>query len=268
MLGTIDVIGTLRTVVRSLAFLILTFFIVPVLFLASLLTAIKLLPGSARDGLIRQWHKGCMVIFGVKVRVFGEQCTDTCLFVANHVSYLDIFAIGSYISGSFIAKKEVRSWPLLGWLSTLQQTIFVDRESRDINTQINAIKNPLSNQRSVILFPEGTSTDGKDVIRFKSSLFALTDHFPVLKIQPISLKFYDHNGKELDDETRDCYAYYGDIIFGHHFLKMASSRGARIDIHIHPAVTTDDFANQSSIRKAVTQHCYQVIKQTVTDPKI
>lgn len=257
-------IGTLRTLVRTIGFLIWTFCVVPLFFLSVVFTAIKLFPASFSDALIRVWHRGVLAIFGVKVRFIGEKYADTCLFVANHVSYLDIFAIGSHISGSFIAKKEVRSWPLLGWLSTLQQTIFVDRGSRDIASQINAIKTPLNNARSVILFPEGTSTDGKDVIRFKSSLFALTDHFPALTIQPLSLKFYDHNGEALDDKTRDCYAYYGDIIFGHHFLKMASSRGANIDIHIHPPIKTDDFAEQASVRKAVTTHCYEVIKHSVT----
>lgn len=257
-------IGTLRTLVRTIGFLVWTFFIVPVFFVSALFSALKLMPSSFGDAVIRVWHRGVLVIFGVKIRILGEKNPSTCLFVANHVSYLDIFAIGSHISGSFIAKKEVRSWPLLGWLSTLQQTIFVDRGSRDISSQINAIKAPLNNERSVILFPEGTSTDGKDVIRFKSSLFALTDHFPALTIQPMSLKFYDHKGEELDDKTRDCYAYYGDIIFGHHFLKMASSRGANIDIHIHPPIQTDDFAEQSSVRKAVTNHCYEVIKHTVT----
>lgn len=257
-------IGTLRTFVRTIGFLLWTFLMVPIYFIAVILAKVTLIPASVADTFIRVWHRGVLKVFGVTVSIIGEKSTSTCLFVANHVSYLDIFAIGSHISGSFIAKQEVRSWPLLGWLSTLQKTIFVDRASRDITSQVNAIKNPLTQERSVILFPEGTSTDGKDVIRFKSSLFALTDHFPTLTIQPISLKYYDHKGQELDDTTRDCYAYYGDIIFGHHFMKMASSRGAKIDIHIHPTIQTESFAEHKSIRKAVTSHCYEIIQQTVT----
>ena len=97
------------------------------------------------------------------------------LFVANHISYLDITVLGSLIAGSFVAKTEVARWPLFGWLAKLQRSVFVDRQVRSTAQQRDAIAERLAAGDALILFPEGTSGDGNRVLPFKSALFSVAD---------------------------------------------------------------------------------------------
>ena len=118
------------------------------------------------------YHKVCLRIFGIKIKTFGKVSINSpIVLISNHASYLDIIILGSLFKTSFIAKKEISKWPLLGILAKLQNTIFIDRRVSSLKNQENQIIKHLNEKKNLVIFPEGTSSDGNRVLPFKSSLF-------------------------------------------------------------------------------------------------
>jgi len=118
------------------------------------------------------FHKILLKLIGFDVRIHGAMpVTGPVLFVCNHTSYLDIPVLGALIPASFVAKAEVASWPLFGFMAKLQNTVFIERRQTRAISQRDQLTRYLADGRNLILFPEGTSTDGRYVLPFKSSLF-------------------------------------------------------------------------------------------------
>jgi 1-acyl-sn-glycerol-3-phosphate acyltransferase len=105
------------------------------------------------------------------------------LYVANHISYLDVFVLGKVLRGSFAAKSEVASWPVFGSLAKLGSTLFLERNPWRAAKQIEMVRGHLQQRGSLIMFPEGTSGAGTQVMPFRSSLFAAADN---VTVQPVS----------------------------------------------------------------------------------
>ena len=127
------------------------------------------------------------------------------MYVSNHVSYLDIFILGSITKGLFVAKSEIKSWPFINKITRLGRTIFIDRSKIfSIKNQVNVLSNNLKKNENLILFPEGTSSDGSKVLPFKSSLFSLIElnQFREYKIQPISISYSKIDGMPVEKKFR------------------------------------------------------------------
>ena len=213
------------------------------------------------------WQKGVCRIFGLKVVIEGTPITEQqCLFIINHVSYLDIPVIGSVLRASFIAKKEVSGWPVFGFLSRLQQTAFISRSRGDAQREKNALSNMLDEGKSLILFPEGTSTDGRNVAPFKSSLFSMTldGSRSNLVIQPVTLKVEQVDGKNpAEQSARDIYAWYGDMTMPPHLSGFAASRGAVVKLIFHPAIKPSDYDD----RKGLADACWNMVQSGLEEKK-
>ncbi len=226
----------------------------------ALLVFVVAIPLGQRLTIARFWHKGCLKLFAVKLKIIGEKSQQApILFVANHVSYLDIIILGSQLKGSFVSKAEVRKWPLFGWLSTLQNTVFINRRSREIKVQLQELSNRVTNRENLIIFPEGTSTDGKIVKPFKSSLFAICDLHPELNIQPIGLKYLNNRGEHLTDEVRDQYAFYADFPFGGHFWGMLQGSGVCVEVSFSPILNTQSYSNRKEVATVSQQLVYDKV---------
>jgi len=148
--------------------------------------------GASNDArrwpVIRRWHQGITRILGVEVKLEGKLPTSNCLWVANHISWLDIPVLGSIVSKPvFLAKSEINSWPLIGWLARRAGTIFILRGHGMVEAK-QAINQKLRAGYDVVLFPEGTTTDGCQIRRFHARLFqsALDSNTPV---QPVALRY-------------------------------------------------------------------------------
>ncbi len=207
------------------------------------------------------WQKYVCTIFQIKVNIIGKPHTSKqTIYVGNHISYLDIPAIGSILRASFVAKKDVKSWPVFGFLSRLQQTAFISRDRKDAKIGKNALDTMLNDGKSLIIFPEGTSTDGREVRNFKSSLFsiAMKENIKNLYIQPITLKMEMANGKEIITQNdRDLYSWHidMDMPLGEHLWRFAQSKGAVISVNFHDPVKAHDFADRKELAKA----CYNQV---------
>ena len=128
---------------------------------------------------------------GARVRVYGRPLRKDVFFVANHLSWHDIPILGGITGSAFVAQDGVRKWPIIGWLATLNRTIFVSRtEKHNVSAQIAELRQAIAENWSVTLFPEGTTSDGRGLLPFKKSLFETLAPPPkALMIQPVLLDF-------------------------------------------------------------------------------
>ncbi|MCD8525686.1 MAG: 1-acyl-sn-glycerol-3-phosphate acyltransferase [Alphaproteobacteria bacterium] len=211
--------------------------------------------------LPRLWHKLICRTFGIKIVVQGTPHTQSqTVFVGNHLSYLDIPVIGSVLKTSFVSKKEVANWPVFGYLAKLQQTGFIDRSRSAALNERSAIGAMMREGKNLVIFPEGTSTDGREVLPFKSSLFSLMlqDEQPGLIIQPFTIRMELVDGQVPEtQDTRDIYSWHRDMDteLPVHLWRFAFSRGAVITLAFH----TPFAANSYSDRKELAKICQKQV---------
>jgi 1-acyl-sn-glycerol-3-phosphate acyltransferase len=244
----------IRCVLRSAGFLLLL--------LAGVALYLAALPFGRRAAWIGRfvWCRGCLLLLNVQVRRHGRAFTACpTLFVANHVSWLDILVLGQAVDGTFVAKAEVAGWPLFGWLARLAGTMFVRRHWRLARQQCRELAARLKEGQDIILFPEGTSTDGRSVQPFKSTLFAaagpkILDR-PVA-VQPVTLAYVAlADGTPIGKDDAGRYAWYGDSVFAAHLLAVLCDRGCRIELVFHEPVLSWEVPD----RKAMARHAREVV---------
>ncbi len=145
--------------------------------------------------LVQFWHKGVVSIVGVNCQIEGEVSDSVCFYVSNHISWLDISIIGSRLPVVFLAKSEISKWPVLGLMIKNVGTIFIQR-GKGANAAVKEISNVLEQQQSVLVFPEGKTTDGSSVYRFQPRLFQSAKDCGV-PVQPVGLKYVNENGGQV-----------------------------------------------------------------------
>ncbi len=187
------------------------------------------------------WARSTLAVIGISVSATGTEhlVRNGMLAAANHQSYLDIIILASVMPALFVAKKEVRTWPLLGWLATLGGTLYIDRNAfRGAVKAMESIVTALQEHVNVVIFPEGTSTNGEQIVRFKPALFrsALVAECPVL---PVTITYRSVNGEEATSLNRDLFCWYGDMTFTDHFWKLLNTRILTVSVVIHPPILHD-----------------------------
>ncbi len=210
------------------------------------------------------YHRVCAWILGFKIRVHGEMLAESpVLFACNHVSYSDIAILGSLLPASFVAKAEVADWPLFGFLAKLQRTVFVDRRATKATKQRDEMIRRLEAGDNMILFPEGTSSDGNAVLPFKSALRSVAQvepHERPLLVQPVSLAYTRLDGMPVGRALRPYFAWYGAMTLVSHFWEVAGLGRATVDVIFHPPVIISDYQS----RKALSEHCYNAVAKGVS----
>jgi lyso-ornithine lipid O-acyltransferase len=189
-------IAALRLTYVAVIFALITFPLLPVQYLA--MRTERLFHKS----LPHLWHRIIAKLLGFKIEVTGELAKDRpLLIVANHSSWADIVVLSSLAEVSFIAKAEVRDMPLFGWFAVLQRSVFVDRTRRsNSRQQADSIAERLTKGDAMVLFGEGTTSDGNRILPFKSTLFgaaqlALAEaHVDKVLVQPVSTAYTKVHG--------------------------------------------------------------------------
>ncbi|MCH8683996.1 lysophospholipid acyltransferase family protein [Pedomonas mirosovicensis] len=221
--------------------------------------SLRLRPEAA-PRIPRAFHRLFCRAIGMKVDVIGAPVSaKPTLYVSNHISWVDIPVLGSRILGSFVAKSEVGQWGMVGRLSDLQRTIYVERERRTRSReQSNVIAERMAAGHSIILFPEGTSTSGRTVKPFKTSLFAIAEADGMdATVQPVTLAYTHINGLPMLRSMRHKVAWIGDMDLLPHAWELFGLGRVRALIQFHEPVRPSDFAN----RKELARHCEQVIAE-------
>ena len=209
-------------------------------------------------------HRVVIWLLDAKVTVKGEQVKDgAVLFVSNHASYADISIIGAHIRGCFVAKAEVAKWPLFGICAKLSRTVFVDRRARYAREQAEEMKRRFQNGDRLILFAEGTSSDGNRVLPFRSSLFATAEidmEGRPVTVQPVSLAYTRLDGIPMGRHLRPFFAWYGDMEMFSHLWGIVGVGRSTVVLEFHKPVTIRDFPD----RKALAAHCQAVVAAGVS----
>jgi len=208
-------------------------------------------------------HRGLAWGVGVRTTAIGEQSRERpTFFSCNHVSYVDIPVIGSIVRGSFVAKSEIAGWPLFGFLSRLQRTIFVQRRARYAAGQRDELSDRMKAGDRIILFPEGTSGDGNGVLPFKSALFAAAevevDGKPVL-VQPVSISYPKLDGIPLGRAFRHLICWVGDEDLVPHAWRLLGLGHIEAVVQFHDPVRLSDFGS----RKELAEHCHHAVSTGV-----
>lgn len=248
-----------RALCRLLVYLTFTLSLIPLQMLLLLLR----LPGRYRLPL---WYHGATCfLMGIKVVTRGKRnVQQPTLFVSNHVSYLDISVLGSLIDGHFVAKSEVGSWPLFGVLAKLSGTVFIQRRRHKSNESRENMARRLGDGRDLILFPEGTSSDGTRVLPFKSALFSVAqaaEGDSPLMVQPISITYTRLDGMPMGRLWRPFYAWYGDMELPGHLWHALAMGILTVEVEFLEPVEASTLAN----RKTMATHCHGLVARGVSN---
>lgn len=214
-------------------------------------------------GLARPWTphitqfvcRAAFHILGIGYAVRGQPMKDRGATVANHSSWLDIFALNAAQRSYFVAKAEVEHWAAIGWLARATGTVFIARKGTEAKAQQALFEARLRAGHRLLFFPEGTSSDAIRVLPFKSTLFAAfyshgLDH--IMQIQPVTVIYHAPVGQDAR-----FYGWWGEMGFSAHLLKvLAARRPGRVEVIFHPQVPVDGFAD----RKALAAHCERIIR--------
>jgi len=175
--------------------------------------------------------------------------------VANHTSWLDIFALNAAKRIYFVSKSEVAGWPGIGWLARATGTVFIRRDRAEARSQTNVFRTRLMAGHKLLFFPEGTSTDGLQVLAFKTTLFeaffdpALRDR---IAVQPVSVNYHPPKGAD-----PRFYGWWGDMSFGAHLLTtLAAPRQGAVEVIYHTALPVANFSG----RKALARACEDAVR--------
>jgi lyso-ornithine lipid O-acyltransferase len=253
----------LMATTRLTAYLLLTLILMPVQAVALLLR----LPISRT--LPRLYHTWCRLLFGIHIEQRGKVARDRpVLFVCNHSSYLDIMVLGSLLKASFVAKTEVAEYPLFGWLAKLQRTVFVDRRRSQAHEHASEIHRRLAHRDNLILFPEGTSSDGNRVLPFKSALLGVAQIRirnrkgieRGVTVQPVSVTPARLDGMPLGRTLRPLYAWYGDMNMAGHMWTAATLGRLTVVVEFHEPFEVQP--GQS--RKDIAEHCWDAVARGVS----
>ncbi|MCL6282109.1 1-acyl-sn-glycerol-3-phosphate acyltransferase [Ruegeria sp. 2012CJ41-6] len=195
-------------------------------------------------------------IVGMGFRTSGTLMSEPGAVVANHSSWLDIFALNARKRIYFVSKAEVAAWPGIGWLARATGTVFIERDRRKAREQTKLFEERLKAGHKLLFFPEGTSTDGQRVLPFKTTLFAafFTEELRAfMYVQPVSVVFHAPKG-----QPERFYGWWGEMDFGPHLLKtLAAWPQGSVELIYHIPVKVSDFAD----RKALAAHCETIVRQ-------
>lgn len=252
----------MRRVARLISFVLLCLF-----FLISVAAARLFLIGASQPaGMrlvaegVRLWARACLTILGLKVNVHGlsdDLRSNRLLLVSNHQSYLDIVIIASVFPTLFIAKTEVSRWPLLGWLSKLGGTIFVNRE--DARSGVNCayrVSRTLGGGVNVQVFPESTTNDGSTVLPFKGLFFASAIRSQTI-VLPLTIKFQSVNGRPMDRKTLDLMCWYGEMDFAPHFWNLLKIESAEVSLMINESVKPARAQRAKALAEAARERVFR-----------
>ncbi len=244
----------LRGAFRLLSYLALTLVLLPLYLLAM---ALRVRPVVRWMPVV--YHRIVCTILGIRVRVHGVRSAATpTLYVCNHVSYLDIEVLGSLIPGSFVAKAEVATWPFFSTLAKAQRTIFIERRSGKTSRSRDEMMGRLNTGDNLMLFPEGTSSDGTRVLPFRSALFGVAqlrrDDKPIT-VQPVAISYTRLDGIPLGRYWRPLFAWFGDLDLVPHLWQMVCLGETEAVVVFFPPIDIDRLGD----RKKLAEHCFRQV---------
>jgi 1-acyl-sn-glycerol-3-phosphate acyltransferase len=210
--------------------------------------------------LIKWWCKRLLEIFNIQVVSHGHlpppyKTAGNIMFVANHISWIDIHALNSIIPTRFIAKSDIQSWPVFGFLAKKSNVLFISREKRqDAARVVHMTNRSLLDGDTLCLFPEGTTTDGTKIKPFKSSIIQGAIHANAV-IWPIAFRYPRKDGSA---NTEIAYADETTLIES--ILQVLQQKQVIVELHFLAPITTSELTEAGKNRRKLTSHIEHLIK--------
>jgi 1-acyl-sn-glycerol-3-phosphate acyltransferase len=233
---TMRMLGSLRASVLLAAFFAIT---LPLMLAQYILIKLKLPQAKT---LPHVYHKLVCRVLGIRVHVAGHLAAGKpVLLVSNHISWLDIPALSAVAPVCFVAKAEVGTWPFVSVLTKLQRTVFVDRTRRTVvKNKAGEIAQRLAQGDNIVLFAEGTSSDGNRVLPFRSSLFSAAslapepanDNGPGIVVQTVAISYTHLHGLPILRHERPLIAFYGEMSMVNHAWNVLKSGPLDVTVNI------------------------------------
>ena len=198
---------------------------------------------------VKRWWLGRIVhIIGGRVQVHGEPAATSTLLVSNHVSWLDIPLLGGHAPVYFLSKSEVRHWPVIGWLADKSGTLFIERGGRDAAREAaETICRKLGEAGNVLVFPEGTTTDGVNLRTFHARLFAAAVEADA-QVQPVAIRYADPQG-----QPHALVPYIDDQSLMDNLWAILAEPVIAIDIHFLPPMHSRERSRKELAQYSETQ---------------
>jgi len=207
------------------------------------------------------------LILNIKVTVSGDEGQlerGGYVIIANHVSYVDGIVLGSIFPIVFVSKKEVRRWPIVGQWNILCGTIFIDRQHKEqVGQLVQEMSRKLKQEANILLFPEGTSTNGERLLPFQTVPLAAPLRSRSI-IVPATITYRSIDDRLVSADNRDLIYWYGEMDFITHFWKLLSLRGVEVLVAIQPRVECFRYPDNSLGRKKLAEDCYNRVLGRVT----
>jgi lyso-ornithine lipid O-acyltransferase len=198
-------------------------------------------------------------ILNIKVTVIGdvgELERGGHVIISNHLGYVDGFVLGSIFSVVFVSKREVKKWPVIGQWTTLCGTIFINRQRKDqVPSVVEEISRKLREEANILLFPEGSATNGEQMLPFQTAPLAAPLRNRSI-IVPVTLTYKSVDDKPVSEANRDLIYCYGDMDFVPHFWKLLSLRSVEVIVTIQPKIECFRYEDNSAGRKKLAIDCY------------
>ena len=194
--------------------------------------------------LCLNWLVRCLPM---RVQVHGQLPGQTALWLSNHVSWCDIPLLGALQPLTFLSKAEVRAWPLAGWLAAQADTLFIQRGAGDSNDIGAQIGQQLQEDRALLLFPEGTTTDGQSLRTFHGRLLSGVIE-QQRAVQPVAIRYWRDGAVDLQA------AFIGDDDLLSHLRRLLSAPAAEVEIHLLPLLLPLPEENRNQLARRA-QHC-------------
>lgn len=233
-----------KAVLKLIAFLVVTLALYSLIMLSLAGKIIGINYERNRGVLLKTWGKSCCKILGLQLEVRNSPPEPPFLLVSNHLSYLDVFVLFAQTRSLFVAKSDVKSWPLIGFIIRTCGILFIDRErKRDIKRVNKLISENINEYQGIIIFPEGTTSPGMNILPFKPSLlqYPATTNFPVSRV---AITYINEEGEAPAYQTA---CWWDDTPFLIHFFRFLKQRKTNVLLHF------GDDKIQSSDRKELAR---------------
>jgi len=198
-------------------------------------------------------------ILNIKVTVEGDEGQlerGGYVIIGNHVSYVDGIVLGSIFPIIFVSKREVKSWPVVGQWNTLCGSIFINRQRKElVGSLVREMSDKLKQEANILLFPEGTSTNGEQMLPFQTVPLAAPLRNRSI-IVPTTIAYRSINDQPVTSANRDLIYWYGDMDFISHFWKLLNLRSVEALVTIQPKIECFRYPDNSVGRKKLAEDCY------------
>ena len=235
--------GSRFVIVSNLRFLLRALRVINHLAFALLLCAIINLDFTGKvnaDDWARRWLRRLMRIMGIQFLIHGKPVEGGQMIVCNHVSWIDIPLVGAALTSRFVAKSDIQHWPLIGFIARAIGTFFIRRGAGGSKPLLEKLRPHLAAGGSVVIFPEGTTTDGHNVLPFHPRLFqaALDCQAPV---QPVALRY------GLNQQGEDIAPFIGNDTLFAHVVRVLRSPGLVAELIYCPPLMPQHYSDRSAM---------------------